>query len=88
MEEKFPQYLSSPLQILWFETDDLGIILLCFMVGSMIGGLSWALLLAGPYVYAKFKKKYPPGFFQHLLYFVGLKTMKDYPNPFANEFQE
>jgi len=86
MKRRFPQYLSSPFQVLWFETDELGIIFLFFTVALIYGGVSWIMLLAGPWMYSKLKKKYPRGFLRHLLYFMGLVSMKGYPSYFEEEF--
>jgi type IV conjugative transfer system protein TraL len=86
MKRRFPQYLSSPFQVLWFETDELGIIFLFLTVGLIYGGWSWLLLLAGPYAYSRLKHKYPRGFLRHLLYFMGLISMKGYPSYFEKEF--
>ena len=38
MIKKFPQYLSSPLQVLWFEVDEVGIIFLSFLMGLLLEG--------------------------------------------------
>lgn len=88
MRVKFPRYLSSPFQVLWFETDELGIILMFFVLAMMFGYLFWILLFTGPYYYGKLKKNYPRGFLKHTLYFLGLKPLKGYPSYFEKEFLE
>jgi hypothetical protein len=88
MQVKVQQYLSSPIQILWFEADDVGIIFFCFTVAMVFGGLFWILFFAGPYMYGNCKKKYPKSFLKHMLYFSGLKKIKGYPDSFANDFHE
>jgi type IV conjugative transfer system protein TraL len=87
-KKRFPQYLSSPFQVLWFETDEL-IIVFTFLIFALIFGyLFWLLLFLGPYLYTRLKKKYPRGFLRHMLYFIGLIHIKGYPSYFEKEFFE
>ena len=86
--KRFPQYLSSPFQILWFETDDLAIIAVFFVLALLLGGLFWVALFVAPYLYSMVKRLYPRGYLRHVLYFVGLINMKPYPNYFDNNFLE
>ncbi|MBI3753974.1 MAG: conjugal transfer protein TraL [Deltaproteobacteria bacterium] len=88
MLKRFPKYLSSPYQVLWFETDDMGIIALFSTLAMMIGGWFWLLLFAGPYGYGRLKRKYPRGFLKHCFYFSGVVTLKGYPIFFEKTFQE
>ena len=89
MEEKrFPQYLSAPYQVLWFESDDIGITTLLFILAMMFGGWFWLIMIVGPIVYMKVKFKYTRGFLKHLLYFTGMFTMNGYPSFFEKEFTE
>jgi len=88
MKKKFPQYLSKPFQILWFESDDLVIMLIFFVFAITFGSLFWLVMFAAPYLYSKLKKRYPRGFFRHTLYFLGLIKLKGYPSYFEKEFQE
>lgn len=87
-EDFFPQYLSSPLQVLWFETDQIAITMICFVLASVFGGWAWSLVFAGPYVYTKAKRKYPQGFLKHMMYFSGIKMLPYYPGYFEQEFME
>ncbi|MBN2251597.1 MAG: type IV conjugative transfer system protein TraL [Candidatus Altiarchaeota archaeon] len=88
MQIRFPQYLSSPIQVLWFEADELGIILLFFTLAFLFGNIFYLLMFLGPYVYAKVKTKYPSGFLQHLFYFTGLTRLNFYPDSFTRTFIE
>jgi len=88
MEVRFPKYLSAPVQVLWFEPDDLGILLFSFTLALIFGGLCWLLLFLLPYLYSRFKRKYPKSFFKHLLYFSGVKTPEKYPTAFEKRFLE
>jgi len=86
--ERFPQYLSSPVQVLWFESDELAMLFLCLILAMIFGGVFWLLMAAGPFVYSRLKKNYPRGFFKHLTYFIGIKELSPYPGPFQNFFVE
>jgi type IV conjugative transfer system protein TraL len=86
--ERFPQYLHRPYQVLWFETDDMGIISLCFILAIIFGGLFWVGLIVIPFLYMKFKKTYPRGYLRHLMYFMGIIRFKKYPDFFVKEFVE
>ena len=88
MERPFPQYLSNPLQVLWFESDELAVIVFCFVLALVYGGLVWLGFLAGPYLYHRTKQNKPRGYLFHLLYTVGLLKMEGYPSHFEQEFRE
>jgi type IV conjugative transfer system protein TraL len=88
MTKRFPQYLSAPLQVLWFEPDELGVVFTCFLFALIYGSFSWALLFIAPWQYSRAKKRYPKGFFRHFLYFVGITRMKGYPSFFEERFFE
>ncbi len=88
MGHKFPQYLSAPYQIVWFESDDIGIVFLFFLLAMMFGGWFWLALFVGPACYMRFKFKYTRGFLRHLLYFTGLLKLKGYPDFFIKEYVE
>jgi type IV conjugative transfer system protein TraL len=87
-KKRFPQYLSSPFQVLWFETDELVIVVVFLIFALIFGYLFWLLLFVGPYLYTRLKKKYPRGFLRHVLYFIGLIRLKGYPSYFEKEFFE
>lgn len=76
---KFPRYLSSPLQILWFESDEISIIAICYAVSLLFGWVGWFMMLLAPYYYSRAKKNNPRGFLRHLLYFIGYLKLKGYP---------
>jgi len=84
----FPQYLSAPFQILWYESDELALFMFFLMLALIYGGLFWLFLLVGPYIYSRFKRQKPRGFLCHLLYMAGLVRMKNYPSYFQKEFIE
>lgn len=88
MGNKFPQYLSSPYQVLWFESDELLMILMFFVFSMVFSGWFFPLIIIVPWIYRKIKTKYPRGFLKHCLYFLGLISIKGYPNYFQEEFFE
>jgi type IV conjugative transfer system protein TraL len=85
---KFPQYLSSPMQFLWFEEDTFFLLSVCLGIGFMLGGWSKLLVVIGPIGYAKIKKKYSSSFLKHTMYFTGFKKTTYYPSFFVKNFQE
>ena len=88
MKHTFPQYLSAPFQVLWFEADELGIVMIFFVLAMIFGGLFWVLQVIGPWYYSSIKKRSPRGFLRHILYFVGVLELKGYPTYFEKEFCE
>ena len=88
MVRDYPQYLSSPLQVLWFEIDTLVIILLGFLLGNVMGGWWWISLFVLPAIFEALKKNQARGFLKHSLYYLGIIEFKNYPSYFDNEFSE
>ncbi len=87
--KKVPQYLSSPYQLLWFEADDLAIMVVFFLLALMFGGwLLYVSIIAGPVIYGKIKHSYPRGFIKHIMYFTGLVGIKKYPGFWETFFVE
>lgn len=83
---RFPQYLSQPFQILWFEPDDMAFMAVGFIFAQKFGGIFWILMFALPWIYGRMKKRYPRGFLRHTLYFVGIAPMRGYPHFFQKHF--
>ena len=88
MAGKFPQYLHKPYRLLWFEIDE---------VYLMIGGYIFAmlftmkLLLALPvvvFLYRREKKKRPRGFIKQIAYLLGIVSFSGYPTYFVRRFTE
>lgn len=86
---KVPQYLSTPVQIAWFEADEISIIGILFTNALVFWGwASWALLITGTYFYITAKHKYQRGFLKHMFFFIGLTVVEGYPGPFEKDFME
>jgi len=88
MKKKVPQYLSSPYQLLWFETDDLVVMIVFFVLALMFGGWLWVMMFVVPFIYGKVKHGYSRGFIKHLMYFSGLVSIKNYPGFWDSFFVE
>jgi type IV conjugative transfer system protein TraL len=85
---KFPQYLSKPFQVLWFEVDELVLFLFFLTLALLYGKLMWVIFLASQYSYTKTKRSQARGFLKHVLYVFGLVKMTHYPDYFQQEFHE
>ena len=88
MDRKMPQYLSAPYQLLWFEPDDLGIMVVGYMLAMVFGGIFWLAMIIAPVAYGKVKKSYPKGFLRHLFYFAGWTELKGYHSFYEEVFIE
>jgi type IV conjugative transfer system protein TraL len=88
MRFRFPQYLSQPYQVLWFELDDIVLFVMAIIVAQAVGGLTWFGLILVPWGCTKVKRNYPRGFSKHLLYYLGLTKLSHYPDYFTKDFTE
>ena len=85
----FPRYLSSPPQVLWWEMDELVLIVVFFGLATTIGGWQYVVGLFGaPYLFRKTKNKAENGYFKRILYVVGAGHLDGYPTHFEKKFQE
>lgn len=86
---EFPQYMSAPTQVLWWEVDQLVIAALSFTAALLQGGmLTWVIFVISQILYARVKKNRPRGFLQHVTYMFGLSRLNNYPEYFQQEFHE
>lgn len=85
---KFPQYLSDPPQILWFQPDDMMIFILGVTLALLFGGWFYLLAIILPVSYMRIKKGSARGFLKHTLYYLGFVEIKGYPSSFSEEFTE
>lgn len=88
MRYRIPQYLHRPHQILFFDAEDMALIMLLFVLAMMFGYIFWLLLFVVPYIYMKTKKKYPRGTLKHVIYRLGLIHFKGSPSIFEKKFME
>lgn len=88
MDERLPQYLHRPVQILWFGSDEFILVVSTIFVAVVVGGMiGWALILALllfiPWMWTK-----PRGFIPHLAWRWGLVRFRHYPGPTQTRFCE
>ena len=87
---KFPQYMSSPLEVLWWEVDQVTIAVVSF-TGALLmkGGVAmWAVAFLINYLFNKAKRNKPRGFIKHILYMFGFAKLQNYPDFFEQKFHE
>jgi hypothetical protein len=87
-ELRWPQFLGAPFQIIWFESDQIGIFFVFLFLSQALVWWFFPLPFLAVYFYSKAKKRYPRGFLRHLLYFIGLIRFKGYPDYTQKEFSE
>lgn len=88
MDERLPQYLHRPVQILWFASDEFILVLSTIFVATIVGGLiGWALILA-LLLFIPWKRSKPRGFLPHLAWRCGLVSFPHYPGPTQARFFE
>jgi type IV conjugative transfer system protein TraL len=85
---KFPQYLSKPFQILWFELDEVLVFFFFLTMALIYGKWLWLGFVVAQYSYSKTKRNQTRGFLKHMLYVLGLVQLKNYPDYFTQEFHE
>lgn len=89
MEERYiPQYLNAQIQLLWWELDEI-VVLLSFVSLGIISGHQYMGAGVGFLVmnfYTKLTTKKQPGFFKHVMYKYGLWGKKNIPEYWIKEF--
>lgn len=85
---KVPKYLSAPLQILWWEQDELFLIISLIYYAAIFSKLFWILVPTVPFWYIRAKRRNPKGFLGHLLYRWGLSKIEGCPTYFQKHFVE
>ncbi len=88
MEEKMPEYLHQPLQVLWFDTPEITLIVMLYMMAAIFGGIAWLALFIGPIFVIPYKRSQPRGYFSHLLYVLGWQSYAGYPPHTVSHFAE
>ena len=88
MDERLPQYLHRPVQILWFASDEFLVVMSGLFVAVIVGGLlGWTLILA-LLLFIPWKRTKPRGFLPHLGWRWGLVRFRHYPGPTQTRFFE
>lgn len=85
---RFPQYLHRPFRIVWFEIDELILMIALYVVVVMTTYKAFPIIPLAIYFYKKEKAKRPRGFFKHTMFNLGLIDLKGYPSAFSDRFEE
>jgi len=89
MRARVPRYLHLPLQVLWFDMEDIGVILVMYVFWLMLDHwFGLVLLVFVPYWFKKLKESKPRGYLRHVLYRYGFQKLKAYPSPASRVFHE
>lgn len=86
---RVPRYLHKPIQILWFDVEDIALIVVMYVLWLVID--RWWILPAVvlvPYWFRELKLRKPRGYLRHLLYQFGFERLRGYPPPASREFRE
>lgn len=86
---RVPQYLHMPGQLLWFDTEELMVLVVAYTMANTLGS-KWAWLvgfaLAGLFIWVKRRK--PRGFIRHALYQAAIYKLEHYPPAPVRRFYE
>jgi len=81
MQVRIPRYLHLPLQILWFDMEEIGVIAGMYLLYLMIDSAKvLPLLIIVPWAFKTVKARMPRGYLKHLAYRLGFWNSKSYPH--------
>ena len=89
MSVPVPRYLHLPVQILWFDKEDVAVIMVSYVFWMILS--SWYVLpivVLLPWYFKHLKATKPRGFLRHVLYQYGFASLKGYPSPMTERFEE
>ena len=86
---RVPRYLHLPVQILWFDMEDIGLILVTYVAWLLVD-VMWLLpmVVLVPWLFRTMKAEKPRGVLRHLLYSYGFQKLDMYPSPHTREYEE
>jgi len=86
----FPSTIGSQVEVFYWSASEiiLPIIIVAWATFTHQFKMAAVLLIAYCWLYGKYKRLFPKGFAQNLLYFFGLLKYKNYPLYFASRFEE
>lgn len=88
MDERLPQFLHRPVQILWFDSQEFLVVMATIFVAVVVGGIiGWA-LIGALLLFIPWKRTKPRGFIPHLAWRWGLARFRNYPGPTQTRFFE
>ncbi len=85
-----PVEIDSPQQVLLWSVDEFAPFMIFLVAGNFLNhfflglGIGWVV----SHLYRRFKNTRPDGYLMHLLYWVGLTTLKEvtWVNPYQREY--
>ena len=89
MWARVPRYLHLPVQILWFDIEEIGLIIVCYTLAMIID--SWyaaPFVVLVPWIFKTVKAEKPRGFLRHALLAYGFQSLRGYPSPQIRAFHE
>jgi len=89
LRARVPRYLHLPLQILWFDLEDIAVIVGCYALWLVVD--QWWMLFGvvlGPWAFKSYKAERPRGIVQHTLVRLGVQRLHRYPPPHIECFAE
>lgn len=78
MDERLPQYLHRPVQILWFGSDEFVLVMSSVFVAAIVGGLIGWMLIGALLLFLPWKRSKARGFLPHLAWRWGLVKFRNY----------
>lgn len=90
MEERVPQYLHQPIQILWWDAQEFLTLWVVMIVVVLIQVplWGWGAFFVFAYYFSGWSAGKTRGFLVHLAYRAGFMTLRGYPAPAAETFHE
>jgi hypothetical protein len=88
MNKRIPVYLHLPQQILWFDVQEVGLIILFYLMGVTFGGVAWFFIVIGPALTIPIKRKKPRGWIFHQFISFGYQQLQLYPKDTEKKFLE
>ena len=89
MSVRVPQYLHLPVQVLFWDSHELALLIMAFTFSLILESLIfWAIFFGIAFVVIRIKRNRPRGWLLHIPYRLGLMRVKGYPLPTAKRFSE
>ena len=87
---RVPRYLHLPVQVLWFDIEDIALGILAYVVFVLVIDKWWGypMVVLVPYAFMSLKAGKPRGYLRHLLYSYGFQKLEGYPLPTVSKFEE
>jgi hypothetical protein len=87
-EIRLPRYLHEAIPVLWFDSNEIIIIVFFYIFANIAGGVFWLLSPVAIYWFICENRENGRGYIQRFLYSLGLLTYQGYPDTSADIFYE